>query len=110
MNYEGNLALSWQVLLVGPFVADQILGATSDTKESPASDQAGKDLSNRLPELLEANAALWPKEQGYLYADSASSAGKYLATIQQHFSAWSVSDNKWTGPLEIKAAELPEQA
>ena len=59
MNYEGHLALSWQVLLVGPFVADHILGATSDTKESPASDQAGKDVSNRLPELLEANASLW---------------------------------------------------
>ena len=108
INYEGNLALSWQVLLVGPFVADQILGATSDTKESPASDQAGKDVSNRLPELSEANAALWPKDRGYLYADSASSAGKYLETIQRHFSAWSVSYNKWTGPLETKAAELPE--
>ena len=66
INYEGNGALSWQVLLVGPFVADPILGATSDTKESPASDQAGKDVSNRLPELLAANAVLWPKEPGYL--------------------------------------------
>jgi hypothetical protein len=110
INYEGNLALSWQVLLAGPFVADQILGATSDTKESPASDQAGKDVSNRLPELLAANAALWPKDQGYLYADSASSAGKYLETISQHFDAWSVSYNKWTGPLETKAAELPALA
>jgi len=42
MNYEGHLALSRQVLLVGPFVADQILGATSATKESPAS-KVGKD-------------------------------------------------------------------
>ena len=110
MNYEGNLALSWQVLLTGPFVADQILGATSATKESPASDQAGKDVSSRLPELLEANASLWPKEQSYLYADSASSAGKYLEAIQKHFGAWSVSYNKWTGPLEQKATELPESA
>lgn len=110
MNYEGNLALSWQVLLVGPFVADQILGATSDTKESPASDQAGKDVSSRLPELLEANASLWPKEQSYLYTDSASSAGRYLETIAHHFGAWSVSYNKWTGPLEKKAAELPDLA
>jgi hypothetical protein len=110
MNYEGNLALSWQVLLVGPFVADQILGATSATKESPASDQAGKDVSSRLPELLEANAPLWPKESSYLYTDSASSAGKYLEAIQKHFGAWSVSYNKWTGPLEQKATELPELA
>jgi hypothetical protein len=107
INYEGNRSLSWQVLLCGPFVADQILGATSDTKESPASDQAGKDVSSRLPELLEANAHLWQKETSYLYADSASSAGKYLDAIQQHFGAWSVSYNKWTGPLEQKATELP---
>ena len=108
VNYEGHLALSWQVLLTGPFVADQILGATSLTKESPASDQAGQDVSSRLPELLEANALLWQKQRSYLYTDSASSAGKYLEVIAQHFSAWSVSYNKWTGPLETKAAELPE--
>ncbi len=77
-----NLALSWQVLLTGPFVADQILGATSATKESPASDQAGKDVSSRLPELLEANASLWLKEHSYLCTDSASSAGKNLEAIQ----------------------------
>ena len=107
INYEGHRALSWQVLLVGPFLADHILGATSDTKESPASDQAGKDVSNRLPELLKANASLWTKAESYLYTDSASSAGKYLETIADHFGAWSVSYNKWTGPLETKAAELP---
>jgi len=59
MNYEGHLALSRQVLLVGPFVADQILGATSATKESPASDQPGKDVNRRLPELLEANRSFY---------------------------------------------------
>ena len=107
INYEGNLALSWQVLLVGPFLADQILGATSNTKESPASDQAGKDVSHRLPELLKANTPLWTKAASYLYTDSASSAGKYLETIAAHFDAWSVSYNQWTGPLEAKAAELP---
>jgi hypothetical protein len=107
MNYEGHLALSWQVWLVGPFLADHILGATSDTKESPASDQAGKDVSNRRPELLKANASLWTKAESYLYTDSASSAGKYLDGIAAHFGAWSVSYNKWTGPLEAKAAELP---
>jgi hypothetical protein len=108
INYEGNRALSWQVLLVGPFLADHLLGATSETKESPASDAAGNDVSNRLPELLKANAHLWTKAASCLYADSASSAGKYLDTIAEHFGAWSVSYNKWTGPLETKAAELPE--
>jgi len=108
LNYEGDWARSWQVLLVGPFWADHILGATSDTKESPASDQAGKDVSNRLPELLAANAHLWPKAESYLYPDSASSAGKYLDTLAEHLGAWRVSYNKWTGPLEAKAAELPE--
>lgn len=107
INYEGNLALAWQLLLVGPFLADHILGATSQTKESPASDAAGKDVSNRLPELLQANAHLWTKAESYRYADSASSAGKYLDTIAAHFGAWRVSSNKWTGPLETKAAELP---
>ena len=110
MNYEGHLALSWQVLLVGPFLADHVLGATSSTKESPASDQAGKDVSNRLPELLAANADLWPKSRSHLYTDSASSAGKYLETIPDYFDAWSVSYNKWTGPLEAKAVELPPSA
>lgn len=66
LNYEGDLALSWQVLLVGPLLADHILGATSDTKESPTSDQAGKDVSNRLVELLTTNAALWSKAESYL--------------------------------------------
>lgn len=110
LNYEGNLSPSWQVLLTGPFVGDQILGATSATKESPASDQAGKDLSSRLPKLLEADSQLWPKEASYLYTDSASSAGKYLEVIQKHFSAWSGSYNKLTGPLEQKATELPEMS
>jgi hypothetical protein len=110
INYEGQRALSWQVLLVGPFLADHILGATSATKESPASDQAGKDVSSRLPELLSANAQLWSKAQSYLYADSASSAGKYLEGIAEYFGAWSVSYNQWIGPLEAKAAELPQSA
>jgi hypothetical protein len=96
------------VLLVGPFLADHVLGATSATKESPASGQAGKDVSSRLPELLSANAHWWSKAESYLYADNASSAGKYLEGIAEHFGAWSVNYNQWTGPLEAKAAELPE--
>ena len=65
INYEGPRALSWQVLLVGPLLADHIQGATSDTKEIPASDQAGKDVSNRLSELLTANAPLWSKAKRF---------------------------------------------
>jgi hypothetical protein len=65
-NCEGNFPLSWQVLLTGPLVADQVLGATSPTQESPASDQAGKDVSSRLPELLATNAQLRRKEASYL--------------------------------------------
>jgi len=110
INYEGNLALSWQTLWAGPLLADGILGATSATKESPRSQDAGQDVSNCLPELLAANAPLWVGRRGYLYADSASSAGKYLELIGGQFEAWSVSYNKWTGPLEKKAAELPEWA
>ena len=110
INYEGNLALSWQTLWAGPLLADRILGATSETKESPRSKEACRDVSNCLPELLAANAELWAGRRGYLYADSASSAGKYLELIGGQFEAWSVSYNKRTGPLEKKAAELPEWA
>lgn len=108
LNYEGNLALSWQTLFVGPFLADSVLGATSETKDSPRSEEAGRDVSGCLPALLEANATLWAERSSYLYTDSASSAGKYLAVIAETFDAWSVSYNKWTGPLEAKAAEWPE--
>jgi len=108
INYEGKLALSWQTLWAGPLLADQVLGATSSSKESPRSEDAGQDVSNCLPELLQANVGLWKGRRGYLYTDSASSAGRYLELIEQTFEAWSVSYNKWTGPLERKAAELPE--
>ena len=110
INYEGNWALSWQTLWVGPLVADQVLGATSVTKDSPASDAAGRDVSNQLPGLLTANRALWEKYTSYLYADSASSAGAYLTAMAAAFDGWSVSYNKWTDPLERKAAELPAWA
>jgi hypothetical protein len=52
MNYEGNLALSWQTLWVGPLLADSVLGPTSQTKESPTSQAAGNDVSGCLPQLL----------------------------------------------------------
>jgi hypothetical protein len=108
MNYEGNLALSGQTLWVGPLWADSVPGPTSPTKESPSSQAAGNDVSGALPSLLSRNQPLWDKAASYLYADSASSAGKYLDTIERHFGAWSVSYNKGVEPLEKKARELPE--
>ena len=110
INYEGNLALSWQTLFTGPLLADSVLGATSDTKESPTSEEAGKDVSNQLPALLTANQTLWQGRPNHLYTDSASSAGKYLECIAGQFASWSVSYNKWTSPLETRAGQLPASA
>jgi len=107
INYEGRMALSWQVLMVGPFVADGVLGRPPQDKEARASDKAGADVSGQLPGMLRDNRALWDKPGSYLYADSASSAGKYLEAIDEHFGQWSVSYNKWVGPLELKSGELP---
>jgi hypothetical protein len=95
VNYEGNLALSWQTLWVGPFLVDGILGATGD-------------VSSQLEDLLNVNEHLWKKSQGYLYADSGSSAGSYLEAIGKRFDQWSVSYNKWTEPLERQAEAFPK--
>jgi hypothetical protein len=94
-NYEGNQALSWQVLWKGPFVLDQQL------------DGAG-DVSEHLPIFLGEHAARWQGEQSYLYVDSASSGAKFVNAIDQAgFTAWSISYNKWTDKLERLAGELP---
>jgi len=97
INYEGNVALSWQTLWVGPFLVDAIMGSPSEHKEPVSSDQCGNDVSAYLPMMLKENGALWQGVESYLYADSASSAGKYLEAIDGTFSRWSVSYNKWTG-------------
>jgi hypothetical protein len=107
INDEGNCALSWQTLWTGPLLADSVLGPTSQSKESPSSQAAGNDVSGCLPQLLLENKGLWDKGASYLYTDSASSAGKYLEAMEEHFGAWSVSYNKWVQPLEQKAQELP---
>jgi hypothetical protein len=70
VNYEGNRALGWQTLWLGPWLLDGIL------------DGAG-DVSQHLPELLQAHQARWQGRPNYLYADSGSSAGKYLNQIEQ---------------------------
>ena len=96
INYEGERALSFQTLWVGPLVADAIFDGAADP-------------SQHLGELLAANAALWQGQQGRFYADSASSAVKFLKQIEAAgFGSWSVSYNKWTDKLEQLAAELPE--
>ena len=96
LNYEGDRALSWQTLWYGPWLLDGIL------------DGAG-DVSEHLPVLLDEHQGRWQDRPNYLYADSASSAGKFLNRIEQGaFSRWSVSYNKWTDVLDRLAAELPE--
>lgn len=97
-NYNGDLALSWQTLWVGPFLLDQELGAFSTVAECQE-------------ELVGEHAALWSGTKSYFYADSGSSEGRLLMdTAQAGFSGWSVSYNKWTGPLDRIAAEKPESA
>jgi hypothetical protein len=96
INYEGNRALSFQTIWVGPFMADAILDGSADP-------------SQHMGELLAANRNLWEGKNGHFYADSASSAAKYLKQIEEGgFGSWGVSYNKWVQKLEKLAAELPE--
>lgn len=96
VNYEGNRALSWQTLWYGPWLLDGIL------------DGAG-DVSEHLPVLLDEHQHRWQGHPNYFYADSGSSAAKYLNRIEQAgFTRWSVSYNKWTSKLDQLAAALPE--
>lgn len=96
INYEGNRALSFQTIWVGPFVGDAILDGAADP-------------SRHVGELLAANRRLWEEKQAHFYADSASSAAKYLQAIDENgFGSWSVSYNKWVEKLEKLAAGLPE--
>jgi hypothetical protein len=95
-NYEGNRALSWQTLWVGPFLAEAEL-------DSPG------DVSSALAGLLERNQVLWKGRESDFVADSGSSAAKYLQAITAHkFTQWSVSYNKWVNVLERTAAAQPE--
>jgi len=96
INYEGNRALGWQTLWYGPWLLDGIL------------DGAG-DVSEHLPVLLDEHQHRWQGRASYLYADSGSSAGKYLNRIERAgFTRWSISYNKWTDKLDRLAAELPQ--
>src|SRR5512139_720026 len=97
INYDGDLALSWQTLWVGPLLTDGQVGRPGD-------------VSDQLLPMLERNRSLWQGTAAHFYADSGSSAGLYLNAIAAEGWHYTVSYNKWTGPLERKAAELPASA
>jgi hypothetical protein len=94
INYEGNLALSWQTLWLGMFLLDGHVGSPGD-------------CSDQLAPMLENNRAHWRGQEAHCYTDSGSSAGKYLEKIAAEGWHYTVSYNRWTGPLEKKAQELP---
>ncbi len=97
LNYNNEVALSWQTLWVGPLLCDSHVG-------SP------KDVSDQLLPMLERNRQLWQGVAAHFYADSGSSAGHYLDAIAGQGWHYTVSYNKWTGPLERTAQSLPELA
>lgn len=97
LNYSGDVALSWQTLWVGPLLCDSHVG-------SP------QDVSDQLLPMLERHRSLWQDKPAHFYADSGSSAGVYLNAIAAEGWHYTVSYNKWTGPLERTAQELPALA
>ncbi len=97
INYNGDLALSWQTLWVGPLLCDSHLGRPGD-------------VSDQLLPMLERNRRLWRGQAAHFYADSGSSAGVFLNALAAEGWHYTVSYNKWTGPLERKAGELPDSA
>lgn len=97
INYNNDLALSWQTLWVGPLLTDSHLGKPGE-------------VSDQLLPMLERNRSLWKGHAAHFYADSGSSAGKYLNALDAEGWHYTVSYNKWTGPLERTARELPAGA
>ena len=96
INYNGDLALSFQALWVGPVLVDALLGGFDE-------------VAGCQRDLLAAHGDVWRDAPSHFFADSGSSAGRELMDIRDAgFTTWSVSYNKWTGPLERFAAELPE--
>lgn len=96
-NYEGNLALGWQTLWLGPFLLDGVLGQCTE-------------VSAQLPLLLDEHRHRWEGLGAHFFADSASSDGRWLNPIAKAgFGSWSVSYNKWTDKLDRLAAELPSE-
>jgi hypothetical protein len=98
INYEGNRALSWQTLWLGPFLLSGQLGSPGD-------------VSDALPEMLQRHRCLWQDRPSDFLADSGSSSAEYLKAIDQAgFTHWSVSYNKWATVPERTAEALPEGA
>lgn len=96
VNYNGDLALSWQTLWFGPFLVEGELGSPGD-------------VSGALPTMLMRQKDLWAEQASDFLADSGSSSAVYLQAIDQAgFTHWSVSYNKWTTVPERTAAALPE--
>jgi hypothetical protein len=97
LNYAGQVALSWQTLWVGPLLTDSHVGSPGDP-------------SDQLRPMLERHRGLWQGRPAHFYADSGSSAGHYLNAIAAEGWHYTVSYNKWTGPLERTAQSLPAWA
>jgi len=97
LNYNRELALSWQTLWVGPLLTDSHVGRPGD-------------VSDQLLPMLARHRDLWQGRPAHFYADSGSSAGAYLNAIAAEGWHYTVSYNKWTGPLERTAQVLPAAA
>lgn len=97
INFNGDLALSWQTLWRGPLIQECLLGGQRHVNEC-------------FESFCQASRPLREGGKHYLYADSGSSAGEALHLASQDFTRHSISYNKWTGPLEKIAAGLPETA
>lgn len=98
INYNGDLALSWQTFWFGPFLLEAHLGCPGD-------------VSGALPEMLERHRPFWKERACDFLADSGSSSAEYLRAIERAgFTHWSVSYNKWPAVPERTAAALPEGA
>jgi hypothetical protein len=96
INYNGDLALSWQTLWFGPFLVEGQLGSPGD-------------VSGALPAMLTRQKDLWAEWESDFLADSGSSSAAHLQAIDQAgFTHWSVSYNKWTSGPERTATALPE--
>jgi hypothetical protein len=97
LNYNRELALSWQTLWVGPLLCDSHVGRPGD-------------VSDQLLPMIERHRSLWQGKPAHFYADSGSSAGVYLDALAAEGWQYTVSYNKWTGPLERTAQALPAAA
>ena len=81
VNYKGELALSFQTLLIGPLLVDGLLGGFAEVAECQS-------------ELLGGHRGLCDGSPSHFHADSGSSAGRDLMDIRDGgFTTWSVSYN-----------------